>query len=79
MAEISEQEREHAAAEGDTAYGESFPIRNCDDLSNAIQAYGRAPAEKRSELRRFIVRRKAELGCPDVHLPESWRIVRGEN
>lgn len=78
MADISEREREHAAAEGDTAYGESFPIRNCADLHNAIQAYGRAPADKRAELRRFIVRRKAELGCPEVHLPETWRIVRGE-
>jgi hypothetical protein len=79
VADISEEARQEAAAEGDTAYGESFPIRNCDDLSNAIQAYGRAPIERRAELRRFIVRRKAELGCPDVRLPESWRIVRGEN
>ena len=79
VADISEREREHAAAEGDTAYGESLPVRNCADLHNAIQAYGRAPADKRAELRRFIVRRKAELGCPEVHLPETWRIVRGEN
>ncbi len=79
MTDISEAEREEAAAEGDTAYGESYPIRDCADLHNAIAAYGRAPAERRAELRRFIVRRKAELGCPDVHLPESWRIVRGEN
>ena len=76
---MTPSERQEAAAEGDTAYGESYPVRNCEDLHDAIQAYGRAPAEKRAELRRFIVRRKAELGCPDVHLPESWRIVRGEN
>ena len=75
---ISEGQREQAAAEGDTAYGTSFPIRNCSDLHNAIQAYGRAPAARRAELRRFIARRKLELGCPDVHLPEDWRITRGQ-
>lgn len=78
MADFSEAEREHLEAEGETAYGTSYPIRNCADLHNAVQAYGRAPVEKRAELRRFIVRRKAELGCSDVKLPEDWRIVRGE-
>ena len=74
---MDDVERAEAAAEHETAYGLSFPIRTCEDLHNAIQAYGRAPTEKRGELRRFIVRRKAELGCPDVALPESWRIARG--
>lgn len=78
MAEISEGEREHLEAEGDTAYSTSYPIRNCADLHNAIQAYGRAPEHKRAELRRFIVRRKAELGCSEVKIPEDWHIVRGE-
>lgn len=77
MAEISDAEREHLEAEGDTAYGTSYPIRNCEDLANAIRAYGRAPEHKRAELRRFIVRRKAELGCSEK-LPEDWHIVRGE-
>lgn len=77
MADISEGEREHLEAKGDTAYGTSFPVRNCEDLRNAIRAYGRAPAERRAELRRFIVRRRAELGCTDVALPEDWHIVRG--
>jgi hypothetical protein len=78
VAEVSEQERERLAREGDTAYGTSFPIRDCTDLHNAIQSYGRAPEHERATLRRFIVRRKAELGCPEVHLPEDWHIVSGE-
>ena len=78
MTDISDAQREHAAAEGDTAYGTSYPVQNCDELRDAIRAYGRAPADKRAELRRFLVRRKAELGCPDVHLPEDWRITRGQ-
>ena len=77
MADISTGERERLEAEGDTAYGTSYPIRNCADLRRAIQAYGRAPAEKRAGLRRFIARRRAELGCTNVALPEDWHIVRG--
>ena len=48
VAEISEAEREHLEAEGDTAYGTSYPVRNCEDLRNAIRAYGRAPASERA-------------------------------
>ena len=77
MAEISAEERERLEPEGDTAYGTSFPVRNCEDLENAIHSYGRAPESERARLRRFIVRRKAELGCPDVKIPEDWHIVKG--
>ena len=65
-------ERERLEAEHETAYGTSYPIRNCEDLRNAVHAYGRAPVEKRAELRRFIIRRHQELGCSE-ELPESWR------
>lgn len=78
MAEISQSERERLAAEGNTAYGTSYPVKNCVDLHNAIQAYGRAPEHERAALRRFLVREKARLGCPDVQIPEDWHIVRGE-
>jgi hypothetical protein len=74
---VTEAERERAAAEGHTAYGTSYPIENCDQLRDAIQAYGRAPEAERAELRRFIVRRKIELGCDDVEIPETWRVRHG--
>lgn len=76
MAEIPLEERRELEDEGDTAYGTSYPIRDCKDLENAIRAYGRAPESKRAELRRFIVRRKAELGCPGVEIPETWHMER---
>ena len=70
------EERREAEARGDTAYGSSYPIESCDDLRRAIQSYGRAPESERPQLRRFIARRKVELGCPEP-LPESWRLRRG--
>lgn len=66
------EEREHLEAEHETAYGTSYPLADCDEVRRAVQAYGRAPAEKRAELRRAIIRRHRELGCSE-ELPESWR------
>lgn len=63
--------RERAERRGETAYGTSYPIRNCDELRRAIQSYGRAPASERARLRRFIARRRRELDC-DTELPETW-------
>ena len=68
-------ERERLEAKGDTAYGTSYPIRNCSDLHNAIRAYGRAPEGERAKLRRFIARRRRELGCTEP-LPETWHAER---
>lgn len=68
---ISEHARQEAEAEGHTAYDHSFPIRNCDELHRAIQSYGRAPKSERARLRRFIARRRRELGC-DKELPSTW-------
>lgn len=76
MAEIGTAERERLEKKGDTAYGESYPIRNCQDLKNAIRAYGRAPEGERARLRRFIARRRRELGCSE-ELPETWHAERG--
>lgn len=48
----------------------SFPIEDCEDLKNAIQAIGRAkdPAKAKSHIRT----QKDRLGCPDVTLPWAW-------
>lgn len=71
--DYSEAQREHLEAEGDTAYGTSYPMATCQDVENAIRAYGRAPADKRAVLRAAIVRRRAELGCT-MPLPETWHL-----
>ena len=69
---FSEGEREHLEAEDETGYGESFPMPDCDAVRRAVESYGRAPANKRAQLRRAIVRRHRELGCSEP-LPEKWR------
>ncbi len=76
--DIPEGERRELAAKGDTGYGDSYPMPDCDAVRRAVEAYGRAPAEHRAELRRAIVRRRAELGCTDVDLPTTWRMTSGD-
>jgi 2'-5' RNA ligase len=48
----------------------SYPIEDCADLKNAIQAIGRAkdPAKAKAHIRT----QKSRLGCPDVELPDTW-------
>lgn len=69
---VSEEERQRLEAEHETGYGKSFPMADCDEVHRAVQSYGRAPVERRAELRRAIIRRHRELGCQE-ELPESWR------
>lgn len=69
---VSEEERRRLEGEGDTGYGTSYPMPDCDAVRRAREAYGRAPVKKRAELRRAIIRRHRELGCSE-ELPEEWR------
>jgi hypothetical protein len=66
------EQRREAESRGDTAYGESFPMETCEDVRNAIHAYGRAPVEHRAQVRRKIIQRNRELGC-GIELPEGWQ------
>lgn len=66
--QISAKEREKAP----TAYDGAFPIRNKGELRRAILAYGRAPADKKATVKRFIIRRARELGATDM-LPAGWK------
>jgi hypothetical protein len=54
----------------------SFPIEDCADLANAIQAIGRA--KDPAGAKRHIKSQKARLGCPDVSIPEGWADEEGE-
>jgi hypothetical protein len=49
---------------------DSYPIEDCQDLRNAIQAIGRA--KNPAATKRHIKTQKARLGCPDVAIPEGW-------
>jgi len=69
--QFSNNERRRLEEEGETAYGESYPMPDCDAVKRARESYGRAPTEKRAELRKAIIRRHRELGCSEP-LPEEW-------
>lgn len=64
--DAAERKKAHTLPDG------SFPIEDCADLRNAIQAIGRAkdPAKAKAHIRS----RKSALGCSDVELPDTWSL-----
>ena len=72
MAKFSDEERKHLAREGAAMDNGSFPIRNVDDLKNAIHAYGRANKEDRAAVRKHIIKRARKLGASDL-VPDEWK------
>ena len=66
---FTEDEREEAAEEHQALPDGSYPIKNREDLSNAVQAFGRAKDKARAKA--HIKRRARALGCTDM-LPEGW-------
>ena len=50
-----------------------FPIKNRDDLQNAIRAVGRVSGDEdeRRKVRRFIIRRARELNLSQL-IPDTW-------
>jgi hypothetical protein len=72
MAKFSDEERKHLAREGAAMPDGSFPIRNVDDLKNAIHAYGRATKSDRAAVRAHIIKRARKLGASDL-VPEEWK------
>lgn len=72
LAVFSAAQRRHLAGTGAAMGGGSFPIRNEQDLRNAIRALGRA--KNPAAAKRHIIQRARSLGLMSV-LPESWRTV----
>ena len=69
MAELDTEERRKLADHGKALPDGSFPIRNREDLKDAIQSYGRA--KDKAEPKRWIKRRASELHA-EKELPEDW-------
>jgi len=69
MADLDTAERRKLAEKGQALPDGSFPIRDRDDLKDAIQSYGRA--NDKAEAKRWIKRRARELGSQE-DLPEDW-------
>jgi hypothetical protein len=72
LAKFSEEERSELADKGFALPDGSYPIRNEQDLRNAIQAYGRAKREKRVTVRKHIVKRAKALGKANL-IPDEWK------
>lgn len=68
--EFSEDERAELAVAGFALPDGSFPIRNIEDLEDAIQSIGRA--KDYEVARTFIIRRAKQLEATDK-LPEAWQ------
>jgi hypothetical protein len=66
---FSDEERERLAGKGEALNDGSFPIANKEDLSNAIQAFGRAKNKKKAK--KHIIKRAKALGAEDM-IPEGW-------
>jgi hypothetical protein len=69
---MSKAMRERLAQEGKALPDGSYPIRNTEDLKNAIQAYGRSKPGKRAAVRRHIIKKARGLGKSEL-VPEQWK------
>jgi hypothetical protein len=71
LAKFSEEDRTKLAEEGLALPDGSYPIRNEDDLRNAIRAYGRANPKDRYKVRKHITKRARSLKKTDL-IPSEW-------
>jgi hypothetical protein len=71
LAKISEEERMELAEKGHALPDGAYPIRNEEDLKNAIQAYGRSKPSERSKVRKHIIKRARQLKQSGL-IPEQW-------
>ncbi len=67
---FSTEEREKLSEKDEALPDGSFPIRNSQDLKDAIRSVGRAKDPERAK--RWIKRRARELGKEDL-LPDTWK------
>lgn len=70
MADLTQRQRDTAESKGQAMRGGRFPIRNRNDLENAIRAVGRAKGD-RDAVRRFIIKRARALGLAHM-IPDTW-------
>lgn len=77
MADLDTATRKRLAQQGKALPdddGGRFPIRNRDDLANAVRAVGRVrpnTEEARAKVRRFIIKRARQLNAESM-IPDSW-------
>jgi hypothetical protein len=69
--DYSPEQRDKMAKNGEAMPDGSFPIADCADLENAIQAVGRASDPDKAKA--HIKKRMKALDC-DVELPDGWSL-----
>src|SRR5690606_36677748 len=69
LKDYSPEARERMAKNGEAMPDGAYPIAECADLKNAIQAIGRAKDPEATK--RHIKKRAKALDC-DIELPEDW-------
>jgi len=69
MGDLDTAERRRLAEQGKALPDGSFPIRDREDLRDAVQSYGRA--SDKDEAKRWIKKRARELNAED-ELPDDW-------
>lgn len=73
--EFNTKQRKQAAGQGQAMPGGGFPIKNEQDLRNAIQAFGRA--KNKAAAKAHIIRRAKALGKTSL-LPKGWLSSGGD-
>lgn len=71
LAKFSDEEREKLADKGFALPDGSYPIRNEQDLRNAISAYGRSKPQDRVKVRKHIMKRARSLRKGYL-IPDEW-------
>lgn len=61
--QFSEKQRAQLARDDHALPDGSYPMPDCDAVTRAREAYGRAPESHRPALVALINRRNTELGC----------------
>ena len=77
LAVVPRRVRERLAREKKAMPDGSFPIRNVEDLKNAIHAYGRAKPGAKAAVRKHITRRARGLDRPEL-IPETWKVASAD-
>ena len=73
--DYSPEQRDKMAKNGEALPDGSFPIADCADLENAIQAFGRASDQAKAKA--HIKKRAKALDC-DTELPDDWSTNEAE-
>lgn len=69
--QFSDDERKRLARQGKAMPDGGYPIRNREDLVNAVRAYGRG--NNKEEVKKWIKKRAKELDA-EHYLPDNWQV-----